>query len=173
MKRAAITILASLGAGLVFMNLAGCSDRGPNRAAVFPVEGRLLVSGQPAENAQLAFHPREGASGGHLVPTAVTNPDGTFRLTTYSDGDGAPAGEYNVTVVWQNTSIPVDECENTASHDRLYGYYADPTKTQLHATVGPHSNAIVLQATVGNTGWNLPKTPKPENTGVPGRETKR
>lgn len=131
--------------------LAGCE-----RPAVHPVVGKLTVGGQSAAYAFLAFHPlAEGGAGARLaVGTAAA--DGTFRLTTFAAGDGAVAGEYAVTVVWPDTSIPRDECADPVAHDRLNGQFANSTKTPLRATVRPGPNEVSLKvALAGN--WSLPK----------------
>lgn len=145
---------------LLFLALApGCAsqEKGDNRVTVYPVEGKLFVLGRPAGNAHVAFHHADKGQIGGLCPVGITRPDGTFRLTTHSSDDGAPEGEYVVTVVWPNDTIPVDECADPATHDRLNGLYLDPTKSQLRATVRAERTEITLHATVGGSGWNLPR----------------
>lgn len=44
------------------------------------------------------FHPRADQSGLSHKPQGVTDSNGWFTLTTNEPGDGAPAGEYDVTV---------------------------------------------------------------------------
>lgn len=137
---------------------AGCArgNAGPARLSVHPVDGKLVVADRPAAGARLAFHPVGTAA---ARPVGVTGPDGAFRLTTYSPEDGAPEGEYVVTVLWPNETFPPDECDivNPANHDRLGGLYLDPAKSELRATVRPGPNKIALYATVGGgKGWNLP-----------------
>src|SRR5262245_42998497 len=86
--------------------LVGCG--GEERVKVHPVEGKLSVSGTPAANARIAFHPLGRPS--NPLPVATTDADGAFRLTTFQAGDGAPEGEYAVTVIWPDVSLPQDEC---------------------------------------------------------------
>lgn len=123
---------------------------------MYPVEGRLTVSGIPAAKAHLAFHPIDPTLSG-MTPVAVTGPDGRFRLTTFTTGDGAPAGEYVVTVIWPNDSIPVDECADLSTHDRLNGSNADVSRSPLRATVQSGPNDLTIHANVGTAGWNLPR----------------
>ena len=143
--------------------VAGCSDRAKDqetpRVAVHPVEGKLVVNGRLAGNSRVIFHPLNKGDATARYPVANTRPDGTFHLTTYAAGDGAPAGEYVVTVVWVNEKIPVDECEGVdlLTHDRLCGLYADPATSVLRATVNPGPNEITVQAAAGGRGWNLPR----------------
>jgi hypothetical protein len=78
--------------------LCGCS-KGPVRVEVQPVEGQVLFNGKPLEGAQVVFY-RQGEAGAEVrAPRARTGPDGRFRLGTYDQTDGAPEGQYVVTVV--------------------------------------------------------------------------
>src|SRR5690349_13127404 len=66
---------------------------------LYAVEGKVLVNGEPAENLNVAFHP-QGGDKNWFCPVGRTNSKGVFHLTTRSGADGAPAGEYSVTLVW-------------------------------------------------------------------------
>ena len=66
--------------------------------------GQVFLDDKPAANAIITFHP-VGATTGAVHPTGHVDEQGTFRLTTFVDGDGAPAGDYQVTVV---SFSPVD-----------------------------------------------------------------
>jgi hypothetical protein len=61
----------------------------------------LLVGGNPARGALVVFHPLDNPDRVAVKPRAVVGRDGTFSLFSYRVGDGAPAGTYAVTVVWQ------------------------------------------------------------------------
>jgi len=139
----------------------GCHRPPPPVVQVYPVEGKALVHGRPAKNAQVVFHPVNSTDPTPRYPVGVANPDGTFQLTTLSANDGAPAGEYVVTVLWMDETIPYDCCENPdlTTHDRLHGQYLDPATTTLRATVRPGPNAVTLHADPGARGWNLPRRP--------------
>lgn len=123
--------------------MIGCG--GPRKADVYPVAGTLTVSGQPAANAMIAFHPLGKAGSQAALPVANTGRDGTYRLTTYGAGDGAPAGEYAVTIVWPDDSEPHDECEDVVLHDRFKGRFADPANSSLRVTVGRGANDVPLR----------------------------
>src|SRR5262245_1000314 len=99
------------------------------RVPVHLVVGRVLVSGRPAANAMVAFHPLSTGDPRAIRPVALTNPDGTFRLMTYETGDGAPEGKYAVTVVWPDRSLLQDECVSDLAHDRFQGRYSDPARS--------------------------------------------
>jgi hypothetical protein len=74
---------------------AGCSRSGPT---LYPVRGKILFEGQPARGATLVFHPLGNSDPNAVKPRAFVDRDGTFEVFTYAAGDGAPAGEYAVTV---------------------------------------------------------------------------
>src|SRR5882724_4305936 len=83
---------------LLLIFAVGCSDAKPGKP-VFPVHGRLTYQNKPMGQARLAFLPvGDGIRG--TSAQATTDEDGRYRLTTYRQGDGAPPGEYVVTVYW-------------------------------------------------------------------------
>ncbi|HEY2784687.1 MAG TPA: hypothetical protein VGJ05_06885 [Fimbriiglobus sp.] len=138
---------------VVVLTVAGCQAPVPPHVAVYPVEGQLLVSGVPAADAHITFHPLDGKG----VPvTGRTGRDGSFTLTSFTPGDGAPAGEYSVTVVWPNDSIVRDECADTTTHDRLNKAYSDPAAKKIVVVVKPEPNHITLRVAVTSAGWSLP-----------------
>lgn len=75
----------------VFM-LAGCGDVG---VKTYPVSGKVLFS----DDAPVTFGRVEFHHPGHdLTAHGTIQEDGSFRLSTYSDNDGAPAGTHDVVV---------------------------------------------------------------------------
>lgn len=70
--------------------LAGCGNKHLPMAAV---EGKVLFRGEPLEFGGVLFQPDVG-------PPALgaIEPDGTFRLSTYRDGDGAVVGLHRVQI---------------------------------------------------------------------------
>src|SRR5882724_5883550 len=84
----------------------GCSkSRDSNQLPVFPVTGHLSVNGQAPSGAFVVLHPKSGtgtAPNGEVVhPRAVVKPDGSFAIGTYGADDGAPSGEYSLTLEWR------------------------------------------------------------------------
>src|SRR5689334_16053246 len=83
-----------------------CSKaKNPNRLPVFPVSGHLSVKAQPLAGPFLLLHPKSGtatnAKGEVVRPRAVVKPDGSFVFASYDADDGAPSGEYSLTVEWR------------------------------------------------------------------------
>lgn len=122
---------------VVFL-LLGCLGCGPDdgRVRVYSVNGKVLVNGQPAEGARVVFYPTTPAEPGQKVPTpsATTDASGEYRLDSYEVEDGAPAGEFKVTVVWPEPP-PANATGEFDLKDRLRGRYSNPQTTQLTATV--------------------------------------
>src|SRR5262249_8629828 len=81
---------------LVLTACVGCSNQ--PHARVYPVHGQVLLNGKPLSDAIVSFHAREGTVF-DTFPTAHTDADGKFSLTCYETGDGAPQGDYTISVV--------------------------------------------------------------------------
>lgn len=78
---------------------SGCSEATPERVATFPVEGAISFKGQPIPGAFVALHPRSPLPD-VPPPRASVTADGGLKISTYDGGDGAPEGEYVLTVEW-------------------------------------------------------------------------
>jgi hypothetical protein len=126
--------------------IAGCHDPEPS---VFETHGTLTINGLPVSNASLALHRIDGDAAA-ACPVAITRDDGTFNLTTRAPADGAPPGDYVVTLIWHDDSKPVDECECTdpLQHDLLKGRFADAHTSQLRATIRRAKNDLLIEAIV-------------------------
>lgn len=85
----------------------GCA--GPDRPTCYPVEGQVEWKGQPVSEAMIVFHPLAELTPPAPKPIAQTDAAGRFRLTTFVDGDGAPAGEYDITVVLRDQRLVGEE----------------------------------------------------------------
>jgi hypothetical protein len=127
-------------AGLV---LAGCG--GEDRVDVYPVQGKVLYRGEPAAGAEVVFHAAANAplSPSIPIPRAVVQSDGTFELASFEPGDGAPAGTYDVTVVWPSAAAADADPESGGGQpDRLGGRYANPDTSGLAATVREEETSL-------------------------------
>jgi hypothetical protein len=119
-------------AALAALTLAAAVGCGEGRIATYPTRGQVLVGGKPAAGAFVVFHPASNASPKAGRPSATAADDGTFELTTFEAKDGAPAGEYAVTVQW---SKPKTTPLSLPGPDQLKGRYGDPAKSGLKASV--------------------------------------
>jgi len=118
---------------LLAVALVSCS-KSPEKPATYPVNGRVLYEGNPAAGAVVILHTIGGAATGER-PRAKTDGNGEFTLTTFKNGDGAPAGQYGVTVEWKQTD---DHPEQGV--DLLPAAYSDPETSKLTATISAGSN---------------------------------
>lgn len=122
---------------------AGC---GRGRKAVYPVQGSLVDSeGKPIAGATVFFCPVENYFDNHDKPGGFSDKDGKFTLTTYDNGDGAPAGDYVVTVEWRVPGGDVPRKKAQPFPDRLKGKFSDPSNSPLRATIAKGPNSIELK----------------------------
>lgn len=127
-----VTLLLALAA----LPLCSCGGRPYDPVPLYPAEGRLLVNGEPAAGAEVRLHPvAPPAQGDPLVPVARVGEDGSFELTTYEEGDGAPTGEYAVTVVWPDTRAYTGTGPPPIPPDRLGGRHADPGASTIRVRI--------------------------------------
>src|SRR5262245_33897119 len=110
---------------------AGC---GSGRRAVHPVRGQVFAGKdkKPATGAMVMFHPVRPDDGPVYKPNGYVDGQGRFTLTTYEEGDGAPAGEYVVTLEWLP---PRKSAFAPEGSDRLKGAYRDPKTSNLRFAV--------------------------------------
>jgi hypothetical protein len=106
---------------------ASCSGR----KSVYSVRGKVLFEGQPADQALVVFHPADPAITPTELPQGVVEPDGTFQMTTYQQNDGAPLGNYVVTIAWRKRQSGGDDNEI----DLLPSQYSNPTTSKLTAEI--------------------------------------
>jgi hypothetical protein len=122
------------GLALVFPLLAatGCSD---GRRTVYPVDGSVTWKGKIPAGAQVVFHPVGRTDKDAIRPTGQVDEEGHFTLTTFSAGDGAPSGQYDVTVVWW-----VSPGKSQPAVNKLPAAYARPDTSGQRITVSAGAN---------------------------------
>ena len=84
--------------------LAGCgsSQTSSDRLPVFPATGKIVFDGRPLTGAFVVLHPKGSADAKSTPrPHAQAAADGSFTLTSYESNDGAPAGDYTLTVEYR------------------------------------------------------------------------
>jgi hypothetical protein len=122
--RRALQVIASLAVVV----LVSCGD-GRNLHKVYPVKGKVLVNGQPANECRILLnrtfdddHPFR------VTPQGLTDQNGQFQITSYHPHDGAPEGEYVVTIEWRERTGLTKM--NFDGPDQLNGAYAKVEKTK-------------------------------------------
>ena len=124
-----------------FILFGGCGESN-NRVAVYPVRGKVIYRGEPAAGAKVVLYAVEPRDSNTPIPEGEVQEDGAFRLTSYEEGDGAPAGRYKATVVWNEPIPPGMHAESFSPRDRLGGRYSDPNRSGLTATVTEGNNVL-------------------------------
>lgn len=82
---------------LVAMWSVSCAKTDDHKP-LYPVSGRVVMDGKPVPYAFVVFHP-QGVTGSDAIrPRAQAGANGSFALSTYAGADGAPPGEYRITV---------------------------------------------------------------------------
>ena len=124
------------------------------------VSGKVTYDGQPAAGVLVGLLPIDAPPPPAIPsnPRATTRDDGTFSITTFSDGDGACVGSYQILLTWLP---PAAEGEETQT-DKLLGWY-DAVHSPLRLTVVAGENVI--------PPIEIParKTLPEELPGIPGR----
>ncbi|MFO0809262.1 MAG: hypothetical protein U0746_11600 [Gemmataceae bacterium] len=125
---------------VVCIGLAGCArDAG---TPVYPVRGKVLFDGKPTERALVILHPVGDGGPAASRPRGQVGPDGTFALTTFGTNDGAPAGEYLVTVEWWLSPGRAGGGDDRPPVNRLPGKYAKPESSGLKVRIAAGPNEL-------------------------------
>lgn len=118
--------------------LGGCGS------GIYPVEGKVVwKDGKPATElagSSVIFDLPEKQTGA----IGIIQPDGSFRLTTAQPNDGALAGDYKVMVVEAGRKPRGGPDPTELAPGRMDSRFADPSTTDLTATVKPGVNQITL-----------------------------
>lgn len=133
-----------LGAAALTLILTGCGDGLPRP---YTCKGVLRINGQPAKDARVILYYTGSWGEKTILPMAWTEDDGSFVLSTYKFGDGAPAGDYEVTVSWPHYRNPRGE----DGADRLQKRFADPKTSGLRVHVEPHDDAVLAPLEINAT----------------------
>lgn len=128
--------LYRIGISLMLLVLTGCGGE-DWKAETFPTTGSLLINGEPASGALVHLYPTgEAIDIRHSKPWAKVAPGGSFQLTTYEMGDGAPTGEYAVTIVWP------EDASKPSTFDQLSRRYDKPNQSQWNVTIVEGNNEL-------------------------------
>lgn len=133
-----LSTVSGLLALVCLLNISCSSEK------YYPVKGKVLLNDQPLANATVAFHPKGANDLKTTTSTGVTKEDGTFTLTT-GGKEGAPAGEYIVTIICSET-VGVKKGEIATGPpetvDKLKGMYSDKSKSKITVTITAGENNL-------------------------------
>ena len=136
---------------VVFLSFVACGCTGDGRKPVYPVQGTVLVQGQPLQQAQVIFFKDGDDKELGTRPHGKTDEQGRFQLTTYVTSDGAPEGKYKVLIVGGHTGKqppPASSSEGGEEREKSLiaptttgrEHLAEPGKTTLSADVAKQGN---------------------------------
>ena len=98
------------------------------RVPVHPVSGKVTFKGQPAKGAQVVLNSTTANEFDDVAPMGVVGDDGSFAIGVYEPGDGAPEGDYVVTVLW------FKQVGEAAGPNVLPKQYASPRASPVKAS---------------------------------------
>jgi hypothetical protein len=119
--------------------ILGCGEAKPDRVAVHPAAGTITFKGQPAHGASLTLYPKTVAEN-VPAPRASVEKDGSFKLSTFNGGDGAPEGEYVVTVRWYK--LVKQGSDLIAGPNVIPRKYTNPQSSELTIRIAAGENAL-------------------------------
>ena len=120
---------------------AGCQKQPSEpRVPVVPVAGTVVFDGQPTPGALVVFHPVQGTQSQTPPARGTVGDDGAFDLTTYEANDGAPPGEYKVTIEWRR--LIDDNGDVRTGPNVLPERYSRPQTTDLVVRVAEGPNRL-------------------------------
>lgn len=111
----------------------GCNSGKP----MGQVQGKVTLDGMPVKGLEVNFLPKDPALG--TTATGYTQTDGTYKLYYPGDQEGAPVGDYTVSIAGGETS------EETGARVTVPAKYN--AQTELARTVAPGENNFDFELT--------------------------
>ncbi|MEY3174717.1 MAG: hypothetical protein RLZZ436_2631 [Planctomycetota bacterium] len=121
------------------LGLAGCSEKSAWEVP-YPVKGSLTFRGKPVAEADIVLFPEDPSWPETVRPRARTKADGTFDVWTWQQGDGAPAGNYKVTLV--HHEVAISKGAVVAKPNDLPPKYERHQTSDIRVTIVPGENQI-------------------------------
>jgi hypothetical protein len=133
---------SSLACGPLLVALCGCGSSQPaDRVPVFPAAGKVSFDGRPLTGAFVVLHPKAAADGKTAPrPHAQAAADGSYTLTSYEANDGAPAGDYTVTI--ELRPIVKNGGDYAPGPNVLPARYSRETSSPLTVQIAAGSNTL-------------------------------
>jgi hypothetical protein len=130
------------GMMLLYFALSSLWSGEPARVPVYPARGEARFEGKSMPNAAIFLHPIGVEDPDYPRPRSTANADGTFELGTYGKDDGAPAGEYRVTVQWFVRPKVAEPEGGAAARNQLPARYSRPETSGLTVRIQPGENKL-------------------------------
>ena len=131
---------AASATALAVFTMIGCG-RPAHQLDTAPVRGQVTLDGQPLPSGYVVVPTARGR-----MASGKIQPDGTFVLSTYEEGDGAQVGTHPVVV----NEVPPDEFSSVPARNRvpIPSRYASAGTSGLQVTVqSGEENVLDLQLT--------------------------
>lgn len=127
----------------MYLILPGCGGGQP----VAPVEGKVTYKGVPLKFGSVTFQPEIGPRALGLI-----QPDGTFRLSTHGNSDGAIVGTHRVRIVCAEHQNPelqktAEAAEGMCSRSLIPEKYTFPETSGFQVEVREHNEPFVFDLT--------------------------
>jgi hypothetical protein len=139
LRRRLKPILAAGGALLLLLIVLLTDSGEPRKARVQPVRGEVKFMGLPTPDAVVYLHPIGKSNPNVPSPRGIVKEDGSLVVGTYAKDDGAPPGEYAVTVQWFRKNKRDDEGTGSNALPTKYG---DAKTSGLTVRVKPGEDRI-------------------------------
>ena len=131
------SILLVIGTAAVALQ-AKSLDTAPT---LFPAKGTAMLNEKPIAGASIVLYRADaGSTTRGFHSRAIVDEDGRFELGTLRPQDGAPVGNYVVTIVWNKQTITNGRVET--SPNRAPAKYASRETTDLKVTITKGTNQL-------------------------------
>jgi len=121
--------------------VAGCS-RSPE--PTYSVQGTVTYQGKPLDGGTVLFDQMApGPSGQRYTARGRIDAGGRYSLSTFGDGDGAPAGRYRVAVAEAAPALAKET--DVAPPPTIPTQYSSVESSGLEYEVKPQSNEINIE----------------------------
>ena len=140
----------------------------PNRTAVVPVSGVVLINGSPVLELTIRLVQADAETISISDPKTLTDAQGRFTFTTYLDGDGVPPGKYRMLV----EHLERHGSSGWGSTDKLgnrYNYITDPATT-IEVKEGAPAEGLKFDLDISGKPAN---SPPPYTRPVSGKPIKK
>ncbi len=111
------------------------------RKPLQPTRGKAFFEGSPMAWAVVQLAGESGDAKG-VKSSGIIEADGSFRVTTYALNDGAPAGDYAVTITWRE--LGKDGRQRNGAQLLPPRYLAAKT-SELRATIREGANGLLFE----------------------------
>lgn len=146
--------------------MAGCGgsdETGP--VEVVPVTGQIIYDGKPAAGVRVVLVPIDAPSPPRIPQFAngMTDAEGKFKLTTYTPGDGAPEGGYQVVLNGTKKSEKENDGIEAEDDTDLFQNWFDTMHSNLKVRIAKGKGDL--------PPFKIAKITKPAgmSEGIPGR----